>query len=78
MKTTPPSHQICPVCHTPIALARYEFASDDQHTWRICPECDHTLLMTDEAAETLVLGVRPTAATSKGVDVAPAVEPLHA
>ena len=78
MKTAPPSHQICPVCHTPIALARYEFASDDQHTWRICPECDHTLLMTDEAAESLVLGLRPAAATSKGADVAPAVEPLHA
>ena len=78
MKTTPPSHQICPFCHNPIALARYEFASDGQHTWRICPECDHTLLMTNEAAESLVLGLRPTAATSKGADVAPAVEPLHA
>ena len=78
MKTTPPSHQICPFCHTPIALARYEFASDGQHTWRICPECDHTLLMTDEAAETLVLGLRPTAAASKGADVATVVEPLHA
>ena len=78
MKTTPPSHQICPFCHTPIALARYEFASNGQHTWRICPECDHTLLMTDKAAEPLVLGLRPTAATSKGADVAPAVEPLHA
>ena len=78
MKTAPPSHQTCPFCHTPIALARYEFASNGQHTWRICPECDHTLLMTDKAAEPLVLGLRPTAATSKGADVAPAVEPLHA
>ena len=78
MKTAPPSHQTCPFCHTPIALARYEFASDGQHTWRICPECDHTLLMTDKAAEPLVLGLRPTAAASKGADVAPAVEPLHA
>ena len=78
MKTAPPSHQTCPFCHTPVARARYEFASDGQHTWRICPECDHTLLMTDEAAETLVLGLRPTAAASKGADVATVVEPLHA
>ena len=78
MKLAPHPHQVCPFCHTPIALARYEFASDDQHTWRICPECDHTLLMTDKAAEPLVLGLRPTAATSKGADGAPAVEPLHA
>lgn len=77
MKPAPHSHQTCPFCHTPVALARCELASDGQHTWRVCPECDHTLLITDQAAEPLVVGLSPTAG-SQGADILPAVEPLHA
>lgn len=73
MISVPYSHQTCPFCHTPVALARYEFASDGQHTWRICPECDHTLLI----AEALALGLSPTAA-SNGAGLVTATEPLHA
>lgn len=45
MARTATSHRICPFCHTPAALTRYEVASDGEHTCQICPECDYTLLM---------------------------------
>lgn len=77
MKLAPHSHQICPFYNTPVALARYEFASDGQHTWRICPECDHTLLMTDEEAVTTAASLKRTA-IAQGAHERTAAEPLHA
>ena len=80
MKLNTPSHQTCPFCHAPVALARYEYASDGEHTWRICPECDHTMLMTDEAAGAGACAVRvaPVAADRDVHDDALVAEPLHA
>jgi len=77
MKPGTPSYQTCPFCHTPVALARYEFASDGVHTWRICPECDHALLMTDDAAGTIAVSLKP-AAVARDAHAAPAAELLHA
>ena len=77
MKTAPPSHQTCPFCHTPVALARYVFAFDGQHTWRICPECDHILLMTDDEACMTASSLKLTAIV-QGAHEANAAEPLHA
>ncbi len=77
MKLAPHSHQVCPFCHTPVARARYEFASDGQHTWRICPECDHILLMTDEESGTTAASLKQTA-IAHGAHESTASEPLHA
>lgn len=77
MKLNTPSHQTCPFCHAPVALGRYEFASDGEHTWRICPECDHTLLMTDEAAGACAVRFAPAAVEHHAHD-ALAADPLHA
>ena len=41
----PAAHQTCPYCHTPIAVERYEVAVADSVTYRVCPECDHTMLL---------------------------------
>lgn len=39
-------HQTCPYCHTPIAIDRFEFASDGMNNYRVCPECDYTWCVT--------------------------------
>lgn len=42
-------YQTCVYCHTAIPVDRFEYASDGHLRYRICPECDHTiLLMNDE------------------------------
>lgn len=38
-------YQTCVYCHTGIPLDRFEYASDGQLRYRICPECDHTILL---------------------------------
>jgi len=76
MKINTPSHQTCPFCHAPVPLARYEYASDGEHTWRICPECDHTMLMTDEAAGACAVRFAPAAADQDAHEAFIA-EPLH-
>ncbi|MCL4759551.1 MAG: hypothetical protein KJZ96_14535 [Rhodocyclaceae bacterium] len=42
------THHTCPHCHRPIALDCFEYATDGEHFFRVCPECDHTLLMVDD------------------------------
>lgn len=41
------THHTCPHCHRPVALDRFEYATDGEHFFRVCPESDHTLLMVD-------------------------------
>lgn len=41
------AHHTCPHCHRPIALDRFEYATDGEHFFLVCPECDHSLTMVD-------------------------------
>ena len=43
-------YQTCVHCHAPIRIDRFEYARDGELRYRICPECDYTvLLMIDES-----------------------------
>ena len=42
----PAAHQACPYCHTPIAVGQYEVAVADEVTYRVSPECDHTMVLS--------------------------------
>lgn len=66
MNTT---HHTCPHCHSPIALDRFEYATDSEHFFRICPECDHTLLMVD--GEGWPVRVEPVGIDARGSAAAP-------
>ncbi|NMG27825.1 hypothetical protein [Aromatoleum evansii] len=63
------THHTCPHCHSPIALDRFEYATDGEHFFRICPECDHTLLMVD--GEDWPVRVEPVGIDARGSAAAP-------
>lgn len=63
------THHTCPHCHSPIALDRFEYATDGEHFFRICPECDHTLLMVD--GEGWPVRVEPVGIDARGSAAAP-------
>lgn len=46
MKTSLPHvpYAVCPHCHTSVPLARFEDAVCGAVIYRVCPECDHTVV----------------------------------
>ena len=73
MSPTRRSHQTCPYCHMPVAIEQFEFASDQIHTYRVCPECGHPLLLSERS--TASAAARSTAEPSGPADAAQAPHP---
>ena len=40
---------VCPFCHSPLNATDLETATLGDHVCLVCPECEHVLLMDDEA-----------------------------
>lgn len=40
---------VCPFCHSPLNAIDLETATLDDRVCLVCPECEHVLLMDDDA-----------------------------
>ena len=40
---------VCPFCHSPLNATDLETATLGERVCLVCPECEHVLLMDDEA-----------------------------
>lgn len=67
------SHQTCPYCHMPVAIEQFEFASDRIHSYRVCPECGHPLLLSEPS--TASPAARSTAEPTGRADAVQAPRP---